>query len=80
LRVGFLRLSSNVVRPTPAFQAFSITLGDASLYLCNSRYPYNFENRHLLGAQATLKPSQLKIASIKLPENAEPDDVFRSSR
>jgi hypothetical protein len=78
LRVGFLRLSSNVVRPSPAFQAFSITLGDASLYLCNNRYPYNFENRHLLGAQATLKPSQLKLASIKLPENAEPDDVLRS--
>lgn len=46
LRVGDLRFSSNIVKHSPS-QAFSLSMGDFSWSLCNTRASHNFEN-HLL--------------------------------
>ena len=48
LRLGDVRCSSNVVLPAPAIQAYNLSIADLSLYLCNHRHPYNFENSLLI--------------------------------
>lgn len=78
LRVGDFRISSNMLRPQSAIQAFSVSLGDVSWYLCNSRFPYNFENRHLLCSETLLQPSDLTLSPLGLTEDVEPDDVLRA--
>lgn len=78
VRVGDLRISSNMMWPRTAIQAYTISLGDVSLYVCNSRYPYNFENRRLISAQSVFQPDEFTLATLGLPEDAEPDEVLRS--
>jgi hypothetical protein len=59
LRVGDLRLSSNLVLPVVPVQAFSLSLGDAAVYICPRRYPYNFENSRLLHSATLMKPEDV---------------------
>jgi autophagy-related protein 2 len=44
VRVGGVRLTSNVVSPSASVQAFKLSLSDLRLYICNHRYPHNEEN------------------------------------
>jgi hypothetical protein len=53
-RLEDIRVSSNILRPKPATQAFSVALSDMSFYLCKSRVPYNFENSKLPRAERWL--------------------------
>ncbi|KAL7574972.1 hypothetical protein ACA910_010791 [Epithemia clementina (nom. ined.)] len=51
LRFGEVRVSSNMIRPSPALQAIKLSVGDFSCSLCNSRFPYSFENSMLLDTE-----------------------------
>lgn len=75
LRVDDFRASSNIMSPRTTVQAYSVSLGDVALYLCNSRYPYNFENGRLLRADTVMHPHQYQLSALKLPEDADPDTV-----
>ena len=55
VRVGDLRFSSNIVSPLAPTQAFSLSLGDVSVYICNSRFPYHFENSRLVDSKALVE-------------------------
>ncbi|GKY95147.1 hypothetical protein MPSEU_000478400 [Mayamaea pseudoterrestris] len=59
VRIGDLRISSNMVSPRPAKQAFSLTLGDVALYLCKQRHSYNFENAQIPRNAIYLQRNQL---------------------
>jgi len=61
--LGDLRLSSNIVYPAMGVQAFSLSLGDVSYYLCNTRFPHNYENSLLPGASHILSPEELSVPS-----------------
>lgn len=76
LRIGDLRISSNVVTPYTSMQACTVSVGDVSFYLCNCRYPYNYENARLLGAKSILKQHQL-LAPLGLFEDSDLDDIHR---
>jgi hypothetical protein len=78
LRLGDVRVSSNIVTPRLANQAVSLSLGDMELLVCNSRFPYNFENGHLLNAPAVMKPNDITLISLGLYDETEAEDVFRS--
>jgi hypothetical protein len=80
LRIGDLRLSSNILSPAGSVQAFSISVGDISWYLCNNRYPYNFENSLLLGASLIIAPEDISFIPPPMMEsrNISPSEiVFR---
>jgi hypothetical protein len=64
IRLGDLRLSSNVVLPVAPIQAFSLSIGDVSVYLCNSRFPYHFENACLVGSTALLHADDVSLGSL----------------
>lgn len=55
VRVGDFRLSSNLVLPAPPIQAFTVSLGDLSVYLCPRRYHYKFENSRLFHSASSMK-------------------------
>ena len=57
LRLGELRVSSNMVRPSASLQAVKLALGDASLYICNSRFPYSFENGRIFHDHSSVAQS-----------------------
>lgn len=78
VRVGDLRLSSNIVWPKPAVQAFSVALGDAAAYLCKSRYPYNFENSQLPRSKFLMCASALDLSSLRLPSRATAENVQKA--
>ena len=44
VRVGEIRLASNIVLPSASVQAFKISLSDLRIYIANYRYPHNEEN------------------------------------
>jgi hypothetical protein len=57
-------------------QAFRISIGDLSLYLCSNRYPYNFENSCLLDAESVFRPDELSLDYLKSKKDFEADDVL----
>lgn len=52
IRVGEVRLASNIVSPSASVQAFKISLSDLRIYICSYRYPHNKENALLSCAQS----------------------------
>jgi len=44
LRMGEIRLTSNIVTPAAAVQAYKVSLSDLRLHICNYRHSYNEEN------------------------------------
>lgn len=75
LRVGDLRVSANLVCPKPSIQAFSVALGEVSLYLCKTKFPYNFENRCLPRSFAVLSEKDTELALAGLAEDASCETV-----
>lgn len=47
VRIGDLRLSSNVVSPKPVVQAFAGSLGDVALYVAKTKFPYRWEDSQI---------------------------------
>jgi hypothetical protein len=76
LRVGDLRISSNMVRPQLAKQAFSIALSDGSLYLCKGSYPYNFENDKIPRSGIILPFDYLDLKALGLGADPSPEMVL----
>jgi hypothetical protein len=72
IRVGDLRLSSNLVLPAGPVQAFSLSLGDVTVYLCPRRYPYNFENSRLLHSASLMKPEDVSSSRPGLSPRSTP--------
>lgn len=72
LRLGDFRLSSNIMSPAPSVQAYTISLGDTSVYICKDRYPYNFENEKLFGS-----PTQ-QTDNIDFSSPVTPDAVLKA--
>jgi hypothetical protein len=79
LRVGDLRFSSNIVSPAAPTQAFSLSLGDVAVYLCNSRFPYSFENSRLVGSKTVMRPDEVSFESFKksTKSNLSSESVLR---
>lgn len=79
VRFGDLRFSSNFVLPKGSSQAFSVTLGDLSIYLCNNRFPYNFENSNLIGSPIVFQPWQISLDFLRLlsQDGISSDDMQR---
>ncbi len=79
VRLGDLRFSTNMLLPRGPSQSFSVTLCDVSLYLCNNRFPYNYENSCALGGIALFQPWQISLDAWMSQAKAElsPDDVQR---
>lgn len=69
LRIGDLRLSSNIMTPAVTNQAFSLSIGDISWYLCNTRCPHNFENSLLPGSLLILAPADLTHTPLQRSES-----------
>ena len=66
--------------PSVANQAFSLSIGDISWYLCNTRCPHNLENALLPGAQAMLPPTDIPSKPLDQSEpqlNSRTEIVFR---
>jgi len=61
VRVGGVRLTSNVVSPSASVQAFKLSLSDLRLYICNHRYPHNEENALLSCAHRYLDSDDLHL-------------------
>jgi hypothetical protein len=76
LRVGDLRISSNIVKPAPSVQAYSVSVGDISWLLCNNRSPHNFENSLLPGGGDVMARKDLVFRSPQ-GRGAPVDAVFR---
>lgn len=79
VRIGDLRLSSNIMTPSVANQAFSLSIGDISWYLCNTRYAHNLENSLLPGAAVMMAPSDISTKQENQAEqlNSRTEMVFR---
>lgn len=73
IRLGDLRLSSNLVSPRGPTQAFKTSLGDLTILLCNRRYSHKFENTRLARASIVLCEQDLMRSSKSLT----PDVVLR---
>lgn len=71
VRLGDLRVSTNMLSPKGPSQSLSVTLGDVSVYLCNNRFPYNFENNNLLGSYVMFQPWQISLDSWQSLSDAE---------
>jgi hypothetical protein len=76
IRVGGMRISSNIVVPCQSKQAFSCSIADSEILLCSSRFPYNFENGRLISSPI-MKPTDLNMESLGLSDDSEPDDVIQ---
>ncbi len=79
VRLGDLRFSTNMLLPRGPSQSFSVTMGDVAIYLCNSRFPYNYENSCALGGATLFQPWQTSLDAWKSQVKAEisPDDIQR---
>lgn len=77
LRVGDLRISSNLVTPMVGRQAVSLSLGDVALLVCRCRFPYNFDNARMLNGPRVMKPEEISVSSLGLLEDAEASDILR---
>lgn len=73
VRLGDLRLSSNLVLPLGQRQACRISLGDLTILLCNTRYVHSFENSRLARASTVLGKDQLATRN-----GTTPDEVLRN--
>ena len=65
LRVGELRVSSNIISPSGPVQAMKFSVADVSLHLSNTRQKHNVENSHLSFAKTILSPADLNQSSLK---------------
>mmetsp|Transcript_14413 Transcript_14413/g.31451 ORF Transcript_14413/g.31451 Transcript_14413/m.31451 type:complete len:2077 (-) Transcript_14413:90-6320(-) len=63
LRLGEVRVSCNLVRPSPTFQSIKLSVGDVSLYLCNSRFQYKFEDSRIYAAHNMVTSGDLPLLS-----------------
>lgn len=66
--------------PSVANQAFSLSIGDISWYLCNTRCPHNLENAFLPNAQAMFPPTDISSRPLDQSEpqlNSRTETVFR---
>jgi hypothetical protein len=73
-RLGDVRISSNVLLPAAPVQAVNLSVGDVSLYLCNRRFPYDFENSRIVGAEDLMKNPRTLSAKDKrdfIPSSSE---------
>lgn len=77
-RFGDFRISSNIMWPIAPVQAFSISLGDAALYLCNRRFPYSFEDTRLLDSSALMKAEQTSLDQLSLTAASTGDSVLEA--
>ena len=77
LRIGDMRLSCNLVSPRPQKQAFICTIANTEILLCCTRFAYNFENGRLVSAIDVMKPAEVSMYSIGLPDEAGANDVLR---
>jgi len=80
LRIGDFRVSSNIVSPKPTIQAFSLAVGDATVYLCKIRYPYNFENSQLPRSSWLMRPSDISLELLSLNARPTAESVQKAMR
>ncbi len=76
-RIGDMRLSSNLVSPNPLKQAFACSISNTELLLCCSRFGYNFEKRRMVSSADVMKPDDVSMHAIGLPDEADSNDVLR---
>jgi hypothetical protein len=67
IRVSDVRLSSNIVSPPQPLQAFSLSVGDATLLIGNKRHPYNSENACFSRSVTILGPDDLDVVNELVP-------------
>ena len=77
VRLGDFRLSTNITSPAGAVQAFTISLGDLSFHICNSRYPYKGENGKLYDARKVMKNHEWAIGSPRRATALAPEALLR---
>ena len=65
-RMGEIRFSSNIVKPSATIQAYKVSSSDLRLHICNYRHSYNEENARLSRAQRHMKKEDLFV-----PEKAK---------
>jgi hypothetical protein len=78
IRVGDVRVSSNILQPRPSMQALNVSVGDLSTYLCYGRFAYNFENRNLLRANLFMRSEDISLESIGLASDCDSVSVIRA--
>ena len=61
VRLGGVRLASNIVSPSVSVQAFKISLTDLRLYICSHRFKHNAENILLSCAHRFFSSGDLQI-------------------
>jgi len=59
MRIGEVRISSNVITPSADIQAFKVSVVDVALYLSNKRSRHNIENSRLCLSNLIFNPSEL---------------------
>ncbi|KAI2513883.1 autophagy of peroxisome [Fragilaria crotonensis] len=67
VRFSDVRLSSNIVSPPQPLQAFSLSVGDATLLIGNKRHPYNSENACFSRSVTILGPDDLDVVNELVP-------------
>lgn len=77
IRIEDLRISSNIVWPQPKIQAFRLALGDVSLHLCRTRYPYNFENSRIKSSPLIMDEDEVALNNMGLSD-ATSENVQKS--
>jgi hypothetical protein len=75
--MGEMRLSSNLVSPTPLKQAYTCSIANSEVLLCCTRFAYNFENGRLVSSLDVMKPADISMHVIGLPDEAGFNDVLR---
>lgn len=77
LRIGDMRLASNLLSPRPLKQAFTCTIANTELLMCCNRFAYNFENKQLISSSDIMKPGDISMELFGLSDEAEAIDVLR---
>lgn len=76
--ISDVRLTSNMVNPAGAMQAFNVSVGDASVHVCNSRFTDTHELNGLPRSSILIRNGLLKAGrSIRRGSSAAPESVLR---
>ena len=71
LRVGEVRVSCNMIQPSADLQAVKLSVGDVAVCLCNSRFPYSFEDSKMVDTEIH------QMEDVPLAINDRPEDILR---
>lgn len=74
LRIGEVKLSSNLLTPCSEMQAYKLSLAEVGVFVCNYRHPYSGENASLSCAHRHFNEENISVADgdINLKDKALP--------